>query len=79
MPATLTSRPIIEDDIAGLKRGPERRSRTAQQRLRASNELAHRKRLHEIVVCARIEAKYTLLHRIARSQDQNRYAVSSGP
>src|SRR5262245_26522425 len=37
------------------------------------------KRLHEIVVCARIEAKHTLLHRIACSQDQNRYAVSSRP
>ena len=69
----------IEDDIAGLKRGTERRSRTAQQGLRPSDELAHREWLHEIVVCARIEAKHTLLHRIACSQDQNRYAVSSGP
>src|SRR5262249_30979872 len=69
----------IEDDIAGLKGGTERRSRTAQQSLRPSNEFAHRKRLHEIVVCARIEAKNTLLHRIACGQDQNRYAVSSRP
>src|SRR5262249_6859147 len=69
----------IEDDIAGLKSGTERRSRTAQQGLGPSNELAHCKRLHEIVVCARIEAKNTLLHRIACSQDQNRYAISSWP
>src|SRR5215469_10870426 len=66
----------IEDDIAGPKGGAERRARTAQQRLRPSNEFAHRKWLNEIVVSARIEAKYTLLHRIACGQDQNRYAIS---
>src|SRR5262249_36272910 len=64
----------IEDDISGLKGGTERRSRTAQQGLRPRNELAHRKRLDEIVVCARIEAENTLLHRIACREDQNRYA-----
>src|SRR5262245_41275596 len=69
----------IEDDIAGLKRGTERRSWTAQQSLRPGNEFAHRKRLHEIVVCARIKAKNTLLHRIACGENQNRYAVSSRP
>src|SRR5262249_5849073 len=69
----------VEDDIAGLKGGTERRSGTAQQRLRASNELAHREWLHEVVVCARIEAENTVLHRIACREDQNRYAVSSRP
>src|SRR5262249_8719671 len=39
----------IEDDIPGLKSSTERRSRTAQQGLRPSNEFAHCKRLHEIV------------------------------
>src|SRR5262245_63669918 len=69
----------IEDDIASLKRGAERRSRTAQQGLGPGNELAHCKRLHKIVVCARIKAKNALLHGIACGQDQNRDAVSSGP
>src|SRR5215831_321756 len=69
----------VEDDIAGLKGGTERRSGTAQQRLRASNELAHREWLHEVVVCARIEAENTVLHRIARGEDQNGDAVSSRP
>src|SRR5262249_42239157 len=69
----------IEDDIAGPKGGAERRSRTAQQRLRAGNELAHREWLHEIVVCARIEAENTVLNRITCGQDQNRYAISRRP
>jgi len=69
----------IEDDIAGPKGGAERCSRTAQQRLRAGNELAHREWLHEIVVCARIEAENTVLHRIACREDQNRYAVPGRP
>ena len=55
------------------------RGRTAQQRLRAGNELAHRERLHEIVVCARIEAENTVLHRIACREDQNGYAVPGRP
>src|SRR5262249_18382532 len=69
----------IESDIAGPKGGTERRSRTAQQGLCPSNEFAHCKRLHEIVVCASIEANNTLLHRIACCEDQNRYTVSSRP
>src|SRR5215471_1550476 len=69
----------VEDDIASLKGGTERCSGTAQQRLGASNELAHREWLHEVVVCARIEAENTVLHRIACREDQNRYAVSSRP
>src|SRR5262249_22463540 len=69
----------IEDYFAGLKGGAERRSRTAQQGLRASNEFAHREWLHEIVVCARIEAENTVLHRIACREDQNGYAVPGRP
>src|SRR5262245_62565912 len=69
----------IEDDIAGLKGGAERRARTAQQRLRAGNELAHRERLDEVVVCPGIEAENTILHRIACRENQNRYAVSGRP
>src|SRR5262249_48918208 len=69
----------IELDIAGLKGGAERRARTAQQRLRAGNELAHREWLHEVIICARIEAENTVFHRIACREDQNRYAVSSRP
>src|SRR5262249_31592 len=69
----------IEGDIGGLEGGAERRSRTAQQRLRAGNELAHREWLHEIVVCARIEAENTILHRITCGEDQNRYAISRRP
>ena len=69
----------IEDDIAGLKGGAERRARTAQQRLRAGNELAHRERLHEVIVCPRIETENTVVHRIACRENQNRYAVSRRP
>src|SRR5215475_4733136 len=69
----------IENDIAGPKGGAERRPRTAQQGLRAGNEFAHCEWLHEIVVCARIEAENTVLHRIACREDQNRYAVSRRP
>src|SRR5262249_23985188 len=69
----------IENDIAGPKGGAERRSRTAQQGLRAGNEFAHCERLYEIIVCARIEAENTVLNRIACRENQNGYAVSSRP
>src|SRR5260370_2251276 len=63
----------IEDDVAGLKGGAERRARTTQQRLRAGNELAHREWLHEVIVCPPIKAEDTVLPRIPCPEDQTQY------
>src|SRR5262249_9349646 len=66
----------IEGDIARPQRGTERRSRTAQQRLCSSNELAHYKRLHEIIICPRIQPENSLFHGIPRGENQDRYVIS---
>src|SRR5262249_28128589 len=67
----------VEYDISCLQAGTKRRSWTAQQGFCPSDEFAHRKRFHEIVVGPRVEAKDPVLHRIACGQDQDRYVISS--
>src|SRR5262249_8931921 len=68
----------VEYDVPCPQRGTERRTRTAQQGLCPSDEFAHGKGFHEIVVRPGIEAKDPLLHSIARGEDQYRDMISCG-
>src|SRR6202008_1607402 len=65
----------IEVDVAGAQLKTEGAARAAQQRLYASDKLAHCKRLDEVIVRAAVQSAHALFDSVARRQDQDGDAV----